>query len=202
MSSELFLSYLWQLRFNDPTLFAWLTVFAYLMASILCTTCILFLERIFPNQSLIVHRLIWAGLAVAMLFLGANKQLDLQSPLTRAIKGMAYRQGWAEWGQLAQVLLVTFLGAFSILVIFIVSWSIRKTWKQYWILLIGLMFLARFIIVRVASIYGVSLPELSQLTGGLRVTWLLEILGAMLVAIAAAQNLLFIPSTSPQSDMH
>ena len=43
--------------------------------------------------------------------------------------------------------------------------------------------------VRAASFYAVPLPALSQLTNGLRITWLLEILGASCIALAAMLNL-------------
>lgn len=70
-------------------------------------------------------------------------------------------------------------------------WPHRFVWGGVGavLLLLGLAFLARFIILRAAALYAVPLPELSRFTGGFKVTWLLEITGASCVAIAAVHNL-------------
>ncbi|MEZ4866510.1 MAG: hypothetical protein R3C14_34645 [Caldilineaceae bacterium] len=179
----------WQPGIGDPTLIGWLTVVAYLVAAGLCLLCAQRAEQIFPHQPPLRHRLIWGGLAIAMLLLGINKQLDLQSAFTDFVKALAYLQGWYTWGQRAQVLFILLLGAFSLGCVLLLGWSIRQVWQQYWVLLFGLLALARFIVVRAATFYGVALPELSHFTGGLRVNWLLELVGALLIIVAAGLNL-------------
>ncbi len=178
-----------QLKAGDPTLLGWLTVAAYLCAAFLSILCAWRSDRIFRGQNILAHRVIWSGLAVGMLFLGINKQLDLQSQFTALGREIAIRQGWYEIHHRVQVLFVMGLVGASLIVLAFLAWTVRRNWKQYWILLIGLLFLARFIVVRAASFYNVSLPQLSRFTGGLRINWLLEILGAALICLSALYTL-------------
>jgi predicted membrane channel-forming protein YqfA (hemolysin III family) len=67
----------------------------------------------------------------------------------------------------------------------VVGWQLRHTWRQSWLLLLGLLFLSRFVIVRAATFYGVPFPALSQFTNGVRITWMLEILGASAITFSA-----------------
>jgi hypothetical protein len=174
---------------GDPTLLGWLTVLAYLIAAALSLACVWQAERIFGQNHLWQHRLIWGGLAAGLLFLGVNKQLDIQSWFTAVAKAIAYEQGWYDMGQRAQVLFIAGMGIVSLGVLVVSAWFLRHVWRQYWLLGLGVLFLARFVIVRAASFYGVSLPELSRYTGGFRINWLLEIIAASVMALAAALNL-------------
>ena len=170
---------------GDPTLLGWLTVAAYLAAAMLSAACTWQADRIFPGKYLLVHRLLWGSLAAVLLFLGINKQLDLQSLLTQVGREVAARQGWYEMRQSVQNWLIAAMALASIVMLVGLGWILRQAWRFYWPMLFGLVFLARFIIVRAASFWGVSLPQLSQWTGGLRINWLLEISGAVLVCISA-----------------
>ncbi len=179
----------WQPEIGDPTLFGWLTVLAYTAAAAACAVCAWRAEDIFGAKHGWQHRLIWGGLAAALLFLGINKQLDLQSWFTAVIKTLAYEQGWYALGQRAQIYFIAGLGMVSLFVMAMITWQMRGLWRHYWLLLLGFLFLARFVIVRAASFYGVPLPQLSQLTGGFRITPFLEILGACCITLAALLNL-------------
>lgn len=178
-----------ELGVGDPTFFGWLTVLAYLVAAFVCGLCVVRAEQIFGKAHLWQHRLIWGALALGMLFLGINKQLDIQTWFTTVIKTIAYVQGWYEFGQRAQVLFIAGMALVSLVVLVASIWFFRHVWRQYWLLGLGLLFIARFVIVRAATFYGVSLPELSRFTGGFRITWLLEFLGAVVISLAAILNL-------------
>lgn len=184
---------IWSIPFEpgigDPTFFGWLTVLAYIVAAGVCALCVVRAERIFGEQHLLQHRLIWSVLAFGMLFLSINKQLDIQSWFTAVIKTIAYEQGWYEFGQRAQVVFIAGMAIVSLVMLVIGIWFFRHVWRQYWLLGLGLLFIARFVIVRAATFYGVSLPELSRFTGGFRITWMLEFLGAVVIALAAILNL-------------
>ena len=174
---------------NSATLLAWLTVLAYLIAAALSLACAWRADRIFGPAHLWQHRLIWAGMAAGLFFLGVNKQLDIQSWFTAVAKAIAYEQGWYDMGQRAQILFIAGLGLISLIMLVVGAWFLRHVWRQYWLLGLGVLFVARFVVVRAASFYGVSLPELSRFTGGFRINWLLEIIGASVIALAAALNL-------------
>jgi hypothetical protein len=187
-----------QFEAGDPTLLGWLTVAVYLCAAFLSILCAWRADRIFPGDYILAHRIIWSGLAIGMLFLGINKQLDLQTQFTSLGRQIAFQQGWYEIHHRVQVMFVAGLVCASLLLLGFLAWTIRRSWKHYWILLIGLLFLARFIVVRAASFYNVSLPQLSRFTGGFRINWLLEILGAALVCVSALNTLKPWKKATPQ----
>jgi len=86
-----------------------------------------------------------------MVFLGLNKQLDLQSLLTEAGRILSFKLGWYEqrrefqkWFMIA-LLAAASIGALSTLIFF------RGFWKQHLLLLSGLFLLVTYIALRAAS---------------------------------------------------
>ncbi len=185
---------------GDPTFLGWLTTAVYLITAVLCLLCALSARQLFPGADPRPHALIWGGLAAGLFFLGLNKELDLQTNFTATIKGIAWEQGWYAYGQRAQVL---FLGVFALVgfaLVLVLAWSVRHYWRNYLFLLLGVAAILRFVGVRIATFYGITLPELSRFTGGLRINWLLELIGISLIALAALLNLrrrLTLPPVQP-----
>jgi len=174
---------------GDPTFLGWLTTVVYLLTAVLCLFCAASVRRIYPGSDPRPHMLVWGGLGFLLLFLGFNKELDLQTSFTSTIKGIAWEQGWYAYGQRAQVLFLLAFAVVGLVVVAIIAWSIRRYWRSYLFLLLGMVAIFRFIAVRIASFYGIYLPELSRFTGGVRINWLLELIGVLLIAVAALFNL-------------
>ncbi len=185
---EVLQSVRWELKTGDPTLLGWVTVVAYLLAAGLCARVAWRAGELFPKP-VKVHRLIWTLLALGALFLGVNKQLDLQTWMTNVLRSLAYEQGWYEQRDGLQSLFIFAFALGALGLIAALAWLLRRTWRRYWLLLLGILFLARFIMVRAAGFFGVRLPELSRFTGGIRINGILEILGAVCIAAAAWINL-------------
>lgn len=179
----------WQLYIGDPTLFGWLTVLAYLLAAVACAICAWQADKIFGDEHVWQHRLVWGVMAAGLFFLGINKQLDLQSWFTAVIKSVAWQYGLYDLGRRAQVFFIAGMALVSLVIVAVIAWAFRHVWRQYWLLLLGLVFIARFVITRAAGFYGVSLPRLSRLTGGFQITWMLEILGTLVIGLAAYLNI-------------
>lgn len=178
-----------RISIGDPSVLGWATVLAYWVAAGVSGLCAWRADRIFGGKQVWEHRLVWGGLSAGLFFLGVNKQLDIQSWFTTIVKAVAYVQGWYALGQWAQTL---FVGAIAVTTMFMAAfliWRMRAAWRHYWLLLLGFLLLARFIVVRAASFYGVALPELSQFTGGIRINWLLELVGTAIIILAAWLNL-------------
>lgn len=174
---------------GDPTLLGWLTVVVYLLAAVACAVCAWRADEIFEGENVWQHRLIWGGMALGLLFLSINKQLDLQTWFTAVIKTTARQYGLYDLGRQAQLYFIFAMILLSLILVGVIAWVFRHVWRHYWLLLLGLVFIARFIIVRAAGFYGVALPRLSQFTGGFKINWLLEIIGALVIALAAYMNI-------------
>ncbi|MGB0389016.1 MAG: hypothetical protein ACPGWR_29690 [Ardenticatenaceae bacterium] len=179
----------WHPHVGDPTLIGWATTATYLMAALLCAVCARRADRIFPAHQVLRHRLVWIGLAMVLLFLGFNKQLDLQSLFTEVGSAIAEERGWFESGETVKFWFIVGLGSVALFGLLLLAWLIRDVWRQYWLLLLGLLFVARFIVTRAAGFYHISLPQLSQLTGGIQINWLLELIGTSVIVLAALINL-------------
>jgi hypothetical protein len=165
-----------------------LTLISYLSAGFLCVLVARRSRLIFSGKYRL-HSLIWNGIAAGLVFFGFNEVLDLQTPLTNAIKSFAWEQDLYDWGQTAQIVFVYGLGLLSLCIVAMVLWFLRDEWQHYWFLALGLLILMRFIVVRAASFYAVPLPEFSRYFSGLRINWMLELLAAIIVFLAASWNL-------------
>ena len=86
----------WRPGIGDPTFIGWLITAEYLVTSVFCGICAMRTGRISPIDRSRFHRLFWWGLAVIMLIMGTNKQLDLQCLFIAVIKKMALAQGWSN----------------------------------------------------------------------------------------------------------
>ena len=181
----------WRPQISDPYPLAWATVVAYLVAAVGCGLCAWRAKRIFGSRDVNIHRMIWWFMCAIMLFLGINKQLDFQTLFTQVIKLLARHWGIYELGKRAQKYFLLGLALVSVGGLAWIAWRIRHAWRRYIILIAGALFVVRFVIVRVGTFYGVRLPQLSTLTGGLRFNWLLEIAGALTIAAAAFLNVKF-----------
>ena len=157
--------------------------------TLLSGLCARYAGWIFADRFTAKHRFIWGGLSLGMAFLAINKQLDLQTWFQAILKGWAYQGGWYDYGQKLQIIFLMGLALVSLGLVAGIGFWMRHVWWRYLFVLLGVLFLARFIIVRAATFFGVSLPKLSAYTGGLQINWLLEIVRALVIAAAAAVNL-------------
>ena len=188
-----------ELHPGDPTLLGWLTAAFYLGAAAGCLATAWFARRIFNDGRARAHQIIWLGLAAILFFLGVNKQLDLQSWFTAVVKAVAWEQGWYAYGQQAQVLFLAGFGLVGVTAVVSLGWLVRRSWRHYLFVFLGLLVILRFIVVRIGTFYAIPLPELSQFTGGWRINGALELIGAAVIALTALNNLRHI-STTPLAD--
>lgn len=176
----------WYPTIGDPTPMGWFTVWAYLITAVLCALCAVSLRRRSQDRA---GGLIWGLIALIMIFLGINKQLDLQSWVTVLGKDVARHQGWYAYRRWVQLLFI--LGITGIVAVGLktVGPILKRQAKSAFFGLMGLGFLGSFVIVRAASFHHVDrLIGLSL--GGVRVNWLLELGGITAIAIAALVNLI------------
>src|SRR5215213_2059448 len=80
----------WRLGIGDPTVIGWFTVLAYFAAALLCW------RAAKKGLHTAKVRWFWTALAALLIFLGINKQLDLQTAFTFMAKDFAKATGWYE----------------------------------------------------------------------------------------------------------
>src|SRR5579862_622210 len=84
----------WEPGIGDPTVIGWVTVAAYFLAACLSFRAAWRSPRARRGWS--GPRLFWGLFTVALVLLGINKQLDLQTWFTLFFKQVALHEGWYE----------------------------------------------------------------------------------------------------------
>jgi hypothetical protein len=92
----------WEAGIGDPTVIGWVTVAAYAVAALLSLRCA-------RRAAEPLEFRFWAVLSVALVLLGINKQLDLQSLVTQVGRDLAFAQGWYENRRIVQAAFIGFL---------------------------------------------------------------------------------------------
>lgn len=127
----------------------------------------------------------WRVLALALLALGINKQLDLQSALTELGRILAREQGWHERRRDVQVFFIAAVGITSLLTASLLTFLLRATPWATKLSLIGMSCLLSFVVVRASSFHHVD-HFIGSRVVGLRWNWILEI-GGIVTIIAGTQ---------------
>ena len=166
------------LRFmHDQGPFAWFVVAGYLIAALLALRA--------RSAAVARERGFWLTAAVALLLLGINKQLDLQTALTNIARAAARSEGWYGWRRDVQGLFLLLM-ALGTITVAVVLWRwLREAANSTRLAAIGLVVLLAFIFLRAASFhhidYWVTFP-----IAGMRSGWWLELLGIAVIGSAAA----------------
>jgi hypothetical protein len=177
----------WRPQIGDPSFTGWLTVAAYAAVALLCFIAAARCPVASDAGATRHRRHIWLGIAVLMVFLCINKQLDLQSLLTDVGRLVAKRSGWYGERRTVQRLFVIAVAAAGTLTFVIMVWKIRSILRESIVLLLGLCLLVTFIIVRAASFHHVDVLIKSRILG-IRMNWILELTGIVLIALSAARS--------------
>jgi hypothetical protein len=179
----------WQPGIGDPSIIGWLTVAAYFATSLLCAICGRRKEQNYSSPDSTAHHRLWWTIAIVLLLLGINKQLNLQSLITEVGRELAKQQGWYNQRRTFQVVFISiicFSGYLSILIVW--RFAIGGIWREYWLTIIGSVFLVSFIIIQAASLHDID-RFLSIDLLGLKMSWVLELGGIFFIGISATSQL-------------
>jgi len=171
----------WSPGIGDPTFAGWLTVALYLLAAFVCF-------RVGQNRSwLLPHReiLLFRLLALTLLALGVNKQLDLQTALTELGRLLAQEQGWYAERQRAQKLFIVAVGLTAAGIAAASLLVLRRAPLATLVTLLGALGLVAFVVIRASSFHHVDLLIRSSWFG-VRANWAVE-MGSLLLVIAGAR---------------
>ena len=140
-----------QLAGGDPTWLGWLAVVAYVVAAGLCVRAARAprdTEHAEPGQRRLAY--FWLLLAVLLLALGVNKQLDLQTLFGRTMRDLAHAQGWygdRRRFQRAFVSVASVVSLAGLSALAVGLWPMRR---RVWLALFGLATLLVFVLLRAA----------------------------------------------------
>jgi hypothetical protein len=171
----------WSPGIGDPTVMGWVTVVAYFTALVLCVLCA-------ARESEGRQRRFWQIMAVLMLLLGINKQLDLQTWFTQTGRDLAMSQGWYGQRRIVQVAFISALALGGLVSQIWLYRALRDLGSEVRWAALGLVFLTVFVIIRATSFHHVDV--LLHITlGEMRINWILELGGIGCIAAAAAARL-------------
>jgi hypothetical protein len=172
----------WSPGIGDPTVAGWATTFLHL-ATVVQTWRVM--RRIDPVS---FEWTVWRLLLVCMFALGINKQLDLQTAFTEVGWILAHKQGWYDDRQEVQKMFIAGLcgaAAAGCVAIAVAAYHMPPSTR---LALCGIVFLTTFVLVRASSFHHVDIL-LNTRTIGLKVNWILENGGILLVTLAAGLRL-------------
>jgi len=197
----------WSPGIGDPNVMGWITVVAYLWASYLCfvnhrtwraaagsatrgaaiPVALALLgqrRRLAALPEAVRMSALWKAIAIGLLLLGINKQLDLQTALTEFGRIMAKRQGWYDGRQRVQI-------DFIIGIVLVGIWLVRsvlllagQNLPRLGLALVGIVLLCCFVAIRASSFHHVD-ALLGAKLGDLKINWIMELGGIALVGLGA-----------------
>lgn len=177
----------WRPTIGDPNFMGWFTVAAYGFCAVLAAVAS---WRKQAGDSPAVRRMkrLWLGVAFLMACLCVNKQLDLQSLFTDIGRVISRHEGWYEQRREFQKWFVLGVLAGSGFFAYWFIWRYREFWVKHRLLAGGLLFLLTFIVVRAISFHHFDMVISSRLLG-VKMNWVFELTGILLVSLAAAKEL-------------
>jgi len=170
----------WSPSIGDPTVAGWLTVGLYLAAALACFRAGRDPWRVMPRREFVLYRL----LAVGLVGLGLNKQLDLQTALAELARMAAVEGGWYADRRRWQRAFVVGVAALAAVAVGAALAVLRKAPASTVLTAAGALGLAAFVVIRAASFHDVD-DFLRARTLGLRANVIIET-GSLLLVIAGA----------------
>lgn len=166
----------WSPGIGDPSFAGWLTVVLYFFAAYRC-------YRLAARKDVKLVRgeaTVWWLFTLALVALGINKQLDLQTALTEIGRILARGEGWYEERREIQadfVGLVVLIGSVSML---FMVWITRFMPSATRTAVAGGAALVTFVVVRAASFHHVD-RFIGRRVLGVKFNWALEIGGISVI---------------------
>lgn len=183
----------WVPGIGDPTAMGWVTTLGYALGAALCFWVSLRCRFRDTTTSVGRQAQFWLALGIIMGALAVNKQLDLQMWFWQTGKTFAKSHGlyenrrFIQWASMGGIV----LAATSVVLYF--KRLMRGAFREYALALLGVLFILCFVIIRASSLHHID-QVLGWQVGGVKVNWILEDAGILLVILAAVLALRKLPS--------
>lgn len=171
----------WRPQIGDPHLMGWVTVGVYGLAALLAIWTGRRLGRsgrALPRS----ERVFWPLLAVMMLALMVNKQLDIQSLFTAIGRCVSMADGWYADRRSVQHRFVEGLAVFTALGVVGALAVLRRSLRRLWLVVLGVGATCGFVLIRAVGFHDTD-RLIGTVVAGWRMNWLLE-LGALSLVIS------------------
>jgi len=196
----------WVPAISDPTVYGWATVVVYVWAAFFCGLCARWSGRLCPGVGRRRFAAFWAVLALGLVFMAINKQLDLQGLLGVWARDLAHEQGWYQERRTYQKRFILGIAAGGAVLVLFMLVAMRGLLGKVWLAVLGMGVTLAFVLIRAASFHHVDKllgvrvgggePAADGTAGGIAINWLLEWAGILLIAVGAIRNLLAKPQDS------
>lgn len=174
----------WTPGIGDPTPGGWLTVFLYGLTAVTVWR----LTRRVPMGSTRHERherWFWKLLFILLVALGLNKQLDLQSAFTEVGRILAVQQDWYADRHQVQEAFIAGIAVLGVTAMAATLYLVLKAPAPTLWAVVGAASLLAFVLARAASFHHID-QSLGTEVVGLRLNWLLEAGGLLVILTSAA----------------
>ena len=178
----------WHAGIGDPTIFGWATVLMYFVAAWRCVV------KADESKQFGGNYQFWLYLAAFLVFLGLNKQLDLQSWLTDTMRDSAKAHGWYEHRRPTQAIFIGLLGFGMLLTLFSLRLFLANSWRRNKLTWAGIVLLFTFILMRAASFHHFDILINHDILG-IKINVILELGAITLIVLGTYFNKKYV---SPQ----
>ena len=165
--------FIWRPGIGDPTVGGWITVVLYFVA---VWSCWLTSREVWQRKEVAL----WQAVTLMFVFLGINKQLDLQTALTEIARIIAFKQGWYEQRQIAQIWFIVAVALSCLTIAISLVWLASETPFATWVALLGTVVVLAFVLIRAASFHHID-RFIGETILGLKWNWVLEMSGISIV---------------------
>lgn len=176
----------WSPGIGDPHFMGWVTVVVY--AACALVALILSVRNPFQGPNAWRERVFWGGLGVVMVFMAVNKQLDLQTLMTVIGRCHAQIEGWYDDRQGVQRGFIRSLALAAVVLALSVAWFLRASLRRNILAVLGFAFVLGFVVIRAVGFHDVD-ELISAEVMTVRVNWILELSGLVLILLAALPKL-------------
>jgi len=173
----------WHFGANDPDPIGWLIFFAYLITSSLCVASARRSAHLPSCPNSTSARLLWWSLATLMLFLGVNKQLDLQTPFIALGKNIAIAEGWYQKRRMLKWVFTGFVGVAGAGFLAWTASHARHGWSRHALPLSGVAILITFVLLEAAPLHHANAFDSPD--PGFDKRQILELLGIACIGVSA-----------------
>lgn len=175
--------------FGDPTIVGWVITTAYAISALLALLISINANHYYHPHTVNIQKWFWIIIALCMLFLCLNKQLDLQTTLTRIGKSYAKNQGWYQYRRAIQAgFILSLLILFSTF-FFINFEKIKEIFKSNWVAFMGFFIILLYVFGRALYFYHLS-ERLNLQIFQSEKSWIIELVGISFL-ISSAGSIIY-----------